>query len=245
MAQFVRHERCPKCSERGADRRGNNLGVYADGSLHCFSCGYHRMPSFRDTQLKSLIKEEQHDNKKTLLPSDFSREIPSAAWGWLLQYGLPYSYWQTHCGYSEKDKRLILTIGSPPRFAIGRAIGWIKSMGTSKWKVYGDKSSYVEVVGEQLSKEIVLVEDLISAHKVAASGFTCIPLFGTSIHDGVVKKLQQLKRPVVLWLDADQYGLLGRKIGRLTALTGASVRHIRTNKDPKDYSLEEIKAILT
>jgi hypothetical protein len=221
------------------------LGVYADGSLHCFSCGYHKLPNFRD-ELNRLIastdtKDNNNEREKALLPLDFTREVPTDGWKWLLQYGLPYSYWKTRCGFTEKERRIVFPIGSPTRFSLGRSL----SVGGSKWKVYGDKSSYVEVIGEQLLGEFILVEDIISANKTGVAGFTTIPLFGTTITDLVVKKLQGFKRPVALWLDDDQYGLLPKKIGRLQALLNQSVRHIRTNKDPKEYSALEIKEILT
>jgi len=47
----------------------------------------------------------------------------TAGWKWLLQYGLPLSYWQKHCGYSEKENRLVFTVGTPTRFSIGRLLG--------------------------------------------------------------------------------------------------------------------------
>ena len=238
MSKFTHHEQCPKCAANGSDRRGNNLGCWADGSRYCFSCGYHVPASYRATR---LIKEETHDDTKALLPSDFTREIPAEAWKWLLQYKLPYTYWQSHCGYSPKEERLVFTVGSPTKFSIGRYVG--QSMGKSKWKVYGDKSSYVEVVSQELLGEIVLVEDVISAHKVGQVTRS-IPLFGTTIGDSTIKKLQQLKSPVALWLDADQYTHLPKKIGRLQSLLGVSVRHISTKLDPKGYSTEEIKRIL-
>ncbi len=242
MSKFLALERCPRCEERGADRRGDNLATYSDGGAHCFSCGYYRPPTFR---LNYLIKEEpKSDKEKIVLPSDFQRSIPTEGWKWLLQYGLSYSHWQAHCGFTPRENRLIFTVGIPTRFSIGRLLTSPLPVGASKWKVYGDKSSYVEVVSEQLSGEIVLVEDLISAHKVAASGHTCIPLFGTNVHDGVMKKLQELKRPVALWLDEDQYTHLPKKMGRLQALLEAPVRHIKTRKDPKGYTTQEIGEIL-
>lgn len=237
MSKFVHHEQCPKCAERGADRRGNNLGVYSDGSLHCYSCGYHKSPSFR---LKHLIKEERNDYEKTVLPRDFTKEVPSTAWKWLLQYGLTYSYWQAYCGYSEKEGRLIFPVGTPTQFSIGRSF----TVGAGKWKIYGDKSSYVEVISNQVSEKVVLVEDLISAHKVGQVS-TAIPLFGTSIYDNVIKKLRDLNLPVVIWLDDDQYALLPKKINRLQALLGLPVSYIHTPKDPKEYSLTEIMEKLT
>jgi hypothetical protein len=239
MSSFVGLEQCPRCAENGRDRHRDNLGVYSDGSSHCFSCGYHTNPRFA---LKYLMdrKEKVSDKEKAVLPIDFQRQIPTKYWQWLLAYGLPMSYWKAHCGYSEKEERLVFTVGNPIRFSVGRSL----SVGDSKWKVYGDKSCYVEVVSEQLSDQVVLVEDIISAHKVGLVAST-IPLFGTIISDGVVKKLQELNRPVRLWLDEDQYPYLAKKIGRLQALLGPPMSYIKTRKDPKDYSTEEIKEILS
>lgn len=238
MNKFLHHEQCPKCAVRGSDRRGNNLGVWSDGARYCFACGFQVRPTYRSTQLNNLIGEKD-DKAKAVLPSDFSREIPGEAWQWLLQYNIPMSHWKTYCGYSEKDKRLIFTVGSPTRFSIGRAIN--PTVGASKWKVYGDKSSYVEVVNEQVSGQVVLVEDLISAHKIGLAGFTAIPLFGTSIGDIHIKKLQALKRPVTLWLDRDQYTYLNKKMGRLQALLEAPVGYASTRLDPKCLSITDIQ----
>lgn len=90
---------------------------------------------------------------------------------------------------------------------------------------------------------VVLVEDLISAHKVAQVT-KAIPLFGTSIHIKVIQALRALKRPVALWLDEDQYGYLPRKINRLQTFLDVPVTFIRMRKDPKRYSIDEIKEIL-
>lgn len=236
MARCTHHEQCPKCAERGSDRKGDNLGVWADGSGYCFSCGYYLPPSFR---LKTLTKGKVDDTEKAVLPSDFQDEVPSEYWKWLLQYGLPYEYWRPFTGFTERENRIVFKVGNPTKFSIGRTL----DVGKSKWKVYGDKSSYVEVISEEIPKEVVLVEDLISAHKVGQVT-TSIPLFGTTIGDLVLRKLITLGRPVALWLDNDQYGNLARRLGRLQTFTGKSVRYIRTDKDPKSYSVAEITEIL-
>jgi DNA primase len=89
----------------------------------------------------------------------------------------------------------------------------------------------------------VLVEDLVSAHKVRQVT-ACLPLFGTTLYPKTVQALRALKRPVVLWLDSDQYTLLPPKINRLQAFLDVPVRFVKTEKDPKAYSLEEIRATL-
>lgn len=236
MARFVKLEACPRCTENGRDRHRDNFGIYSDGGGHCFACGFHRPPQYR---LKLLIKETVDDYPKTVLPSDFTKEIPAAGWQWLLQYGLSMSYWKTYCGYSAKENRVIFPIGNPTSFSIGRDF----TMGERKWKVYGDKSSYVEVISRELSEKVVLVEDIVSAHKVGQVT-SAIPLFGTSIHDNVIKRLIELDRPVVLWLDDDQYRMLPRKINRLMTLLPKQATYIRTVKDPKSYTEKEIQEIL-
>lgn len=53
-----------------------------------------------------------------------------------------------------------------------------------------------------------------------------------------------LKRPVGLWLDEDQWELLPKKINRLQTFLDLPVRFIKTELDPKKYSIDEIKNIL-
>lgn len=236
MSKFLRFEQCPKCASNGKDRSADNLGVYSNDSAHCFSCGYHKAGRIA---LKFIKEEFLDEQEKATLPFDFTREVPISGWKWLLQYGLSYSYWKPFTGYSPKENRLILTFGDPIRFSIGRSLDLDKR----KWKFYGNGHAYVQTLSPTLSKEVVLVEDLISAHKVAQVT-SCICLFGTHIHDVAIKKLQALKRPVSLWLDADQYMYLPKKIGRLQSFLELPVRYIHTDKDPKEYSVDEIKEIL-
>jgi hypothetical protein len=244
MGRVVRFEPCPRCREAGRDKRGDNLGVYADGGSHCFAgCGYHRFP-------KTYVKKENQsvNENKDVLPFDFSRTVTAAGWRWLLQYGLPYTYWLPYVGYSEATDRLIVTVGKPPKFSIGRYIGndareRARNDPTfRKWRIWGDRHSHVEVLGEHFTEgPVVLVEDIISAHKVGQVA-TCIPLFGTKVLDSVLKKLVAFKRPVVLWLDEDQYTLLPPKINRLRAfLAPLPVTFVRTEKDPKSYDTERIR----
>lgn len=234
MAKFLHFEECPKCVAGGRDKAKDNLGRYSDDSGHCFSCGFHVFP-------KHIVRkvEENVDESKTVLPVDFSREVPAAGWKWLLQYGLSYSYWKPYIGYSETHDRLVFTFGQPPRFSIGRSLSDEPSK--RKWRMWGDGHGYVEILGNKTGgSSCVLVEDLISAHKVAQVS-PCICLFGTNIHDVAVQELVRFNGPTTLWLDRDQYTLLPKKIGRLQTFLRHPVRYVSTDKDPKEYSSEEIK----
>lgn len=235
MGRFVNYTPCPLCRSRGKDKAGDNLANYDDGSAHCFSCGYHVPPSYFVS--RQTPKEESHGTK--VLPIDFQREVPSEGWKWLLQYGLPYSYWKEYTGYTEKYNRLVFTYGTPIRFSIGRAL----SDTDRKWMFWGEGHSYVEVLNPAANTPIVLVEDIVSNHVVAQVA-SSICLFGTNIHDVAIKELQKWKKPVILWLDRDQWEYLPKKVGKLSSLLNVPVTVVSTRHDPKSYSIKEIQGIL-
>jgi hypothetical protein len=269
--KVIRTETCPKCQANGKDSRGDNLVVYSDGGYHCFACHYHRSAKFY------IPKEETLNVKKHLLPADFTRDVPAEALKWLLQYGLPYSYWKDQIGYSRNENRLIFTVGNPIQFSIGRLIPsedfsesalrgreWRVSVGgtdgrdgrppqqnggsgskrSKKWFVWGDCHKHCELVRNEASGElaggiIVLVEDLISAHKVGQVT-TAIPLFGTKIHPCHLYYLINENKPVVLWLDKDQELNVKKQAWQLESVINQPVQIVVTDKDPKKLTYKEI-----
>jgi len=248
MARFEHYEQCPRCFERGKDSRGDNCAVYSDGGKHCFSCGFHTFSKHYTPRVQE--KERLNNGQAHVLPVDFSREIPSHALQWLLQYGLPYSYWKPFIGWSEKESRLVFTIGDGPSFSIGRYIPRALAVPPErvprKWYVWGNSHASPHVLGDY-SKDapcITLVEDLISAHKLAYYGFPTIPLFGTNIFTSCIPVLRHIGLPIVLWLDADQEGTLQRKCQWLSVVTKQRVSYVITALDPKCLSEENINGTL-
>lgn len=241
MAKFLHYEPCPRCREKGNDNRGDNCAVYSDGGSHCFSCGFHKFP-------KHYVKPtEEKVNGSKILPIDFSREVPVRAWKWLLQWGLPMSYWQGKVGWSEKDIRLVFTENT---FSIGR---WQPEFQLAlppeekpprKWFVWGNPHQAPVIFGDYgKSKEIILVEDIISANKLGR--LTCsIPLFGTKVFNGVLPILRHIGLPVVLWQDKDQQACQPQRCHNLSLLTGLPVRYVVTDNDPKALSGEQIHEAL-
>lgn len=235
---------CPRCRSNGKDSRGDNLVEYPDGSGHCFSCGYH---VFVDSTHRFGHQRNLGDlvsGPKSLLPADFSREVPATAWQWVLQYGIPWHYWKERCGYSEKEQRLVFTVESDGhlQFSIGRYVGAAdEQRQPRKWYVWGDCHKHCHVLREPeaTGSSVVLVEDLISAAKVSFVT-TAIPLFGTKIHPCHLYYLQTSKEDVVMWLDKDQELNVKKQGSQLSALIGRSVRIITTDKDPKLLTKEQI-----
>lgn len=240
MAKFTHYEACPQCQANGQDSRGDNLAIYADGGAHCFSCKYHHFPK----SYVSPVKEESH-GEKSVLPADFSREIPTAAWQWLLQYGLSWKYWTPYTGYSAKEERLVITVGDPIQFSIGRYVGETPTTNTKrKWYIWGNAHQQPHVIGDYSeSKCVVLVEDIVSAHKIGQVG-TAIPLFGTDIFPSLIPALRHINLPILMWLDKDQEQYAMKRGARLSVLTGLPVRYIFTDDDPKLQTFDFITKVV-
>lgn len=234
LSTFSHYEPCPKCREIGRDTAGDNFAVYTDGSKHCFSCGHHH----HRKQFGPFVPKVQLANKNKL-PSDFTRQVPVKAFKWLLQFGLSYAYWRTQIGWSAQHQRLVFAVGDPLQFSIGRYFG--DDENNRKWHVWGDYHKHVEVVGK--GNTIVLVEDVISQHKVGQHTES-LCLYGTKISDATMYYLCQQKRPVILWLDSDQKEHLFKRALNLQSIIGAPVTTITTDRDPKMVSNEDIKEFL-
>ena len=255
---------CPRCRSNGRDNRGDNLANYPDGSSHCFSCHFHVFPKHY------VPRKIENHGPKNLLPRDFTREVPASALKWLLQYGLPWSYWKETIGYSPSEERLVFLVGGGhrgaddgPRFSIGRYVGagGGEAPKPRKWFVWGDSHRHAEIVGPSgmalapdgtVKTNTILVEDIVSAHKIVvamqdtATPVSAIPLFGTQIHKPHLYYLmnQPAGSNVVLWLDKDQQGTIMRKAMGLQALRGVRVATVSTDNDPKSLSTQEIKKAL-
>jgi len=173
-----------------------------------------------------------------VLPPDFTREVPAKAWKWLLQYGLPIKYWRPYVGYSESHSRLVLTCGDPVIFSVGRDL---TGESKAKWLAYGDTHKTAVSYGDvSTAKQVVLVEDLVSAHKVAQVTLS-VPIFGTMVYNCHYKLLKYFGLPVVLWLDKDQDHTMTKKCAEISMYTGLPCSYVITEKDPKELSIDYIK----
>lgn len=242
MGKVIRYEACPKCRARGNDNSGDNLACYDDGGSYCFSCGFYSSPR-NSNSISNLNKITHYEKAK--LPNDFTWEVPTRAWKWLIQFGLPISYWQECTGYSPAEDRLIFRVPysshrSNLAFSIGRWVGETKEgKSPRKWYAYGEPHKHAELLGK--GPTLVVVEDLISAHKVANAGFQSLPLFGTKFHPCHLYSLLNSDAEVAIWLDKDQEFNVKRQALRLESLINKSVKVIITDKDPKCLNISMIK----
>jgi hypothetical protein len=123
-------------------------------------------------------------------------------------------------------------------FSIGRYLG-PPDPKARKWWVWGDDKKRPLVFGEN-NERVVLVEDLLSAHKVGQV-VQAIPLLGTRVWPAVVPILRHLGAPITMWLDQDQEEHARKRATHLSILTGLPVSYVFTKDDPKLLSLDIIR----
>lgn len=140
--------------------------------------------------------------------------------------------------------RLVITIGEGPEFSLGRYLPLDGNTDKRKWFAYGNCHRSAHILGDYTNaSQIVLVEDVISGHKLASMVPT-ICLFGTRIFSACIPTLRHVALPITLWLDKDQEGTLQKKCNWLSAVTGLEVRYVVTTHDPKCLSITKIKEVL-
>jgi hypothetical protein len=248
MSYCTGHEQCPQCAKLGKDRNGDNLAVYSDGGKHCFSCGYHVFGS-SIARLKSRTTGGSSNIGTTrttvTLPRDVDEVLPHQARNFLTKYELTELDAQVnHCLWSEKYERLIF-----PYFDEHGLYGWQgRYLGLDKeekkWYGLGKIHEHIHVVGNTKLKTIVLTEDVLSAIKVAKTGVVCgSPLFGSHIPNIRFLQLAKFYDTIIVWLDKDKQKE-AIKFAQQARNIAVNTTVIITNKDPKEYTLDEIKNYL-
>lgn len=240
MSYAIKKTRCPSCALIGQDRSGDNLVVYSDGGCHCFSCGYHRSPN-NVTRFKS-----NHDVPRSSLvhlPSDVTTDLPLVAKSWLQSLG----YTQTEIikyrlMWSEYMQRLIFPFFSDTGLTAwqGRYLGSV----TGKPKWFSQGKIHDILTGFNLSsRKAILVENIVSAHKIARLGLGAIPLYGSKTNIKHLLRLSKHVDEVWVWLDPDKRSE-ALKIDLEAKLIGLQSHIIFTDKKPHKYSTQELQEIL-
>src|SRR3990172_1088177 len=181
----VEHTQCPNCASNGKDRHKNNLGIYSDGHVFCFSCGYwnNSLRNEKETRGKDMVYKCEF--KDVSLPDDVSNSIPTTIRKFLFDnYQFTDDDLKIHSLFwSNKFDRLIFPIFDNE----GELSAWQgKYFGNDtkqpKWYSIGINNSILHILGKVNNQgSLILVEDIVSAIKVskAVSHSSVMPLFGS------------------------------------------------------------------
>lgn len=105
----------------------------------------------------------------------------------------------------------------------------------SKYVIRGEKTRFTRIYGEGTS--LIFTEDLISAVKVGRVQ-SALPLFGTHL-----KTLPRGYSKYYLWLDKDKQRSSVEQC-RKWRQYGYNISPIITEKDPKDYTTQQIQEFI-
>lgn len=235
-AKVVRKEQCPQCAKHGRDRHRDNLAIYSDGGMHCFSCGYHRSTN-TIIRTKPVIKPVEFN-----IPVDATTALPAKALDWLNSYHMTLNdLIRNKILWSDSMQWLIFPIEIN-----GQSIGFqARNFNTSKpykWYTKFPKNDHIKVFGEQHTNCIVIVEDIISAIRVSSLARS-MPLFGSHINDKTLAFLRKENLPVRIWLDRDKSKDAILYAGKARSL-GIQASVVISPEDPKCYDKETILCYL-
>jgi hypothetical protein len=233
---FLGHSQCPRCAERGNDRKKNNLAEYSDG-WHCFSCGY-RKPKKALSNLKRL---EEFSEPRLCDGITLEKKLPIDALKWLAGYNLTL---QEMRGFSYAGKRVIKGQEVPCSLLVLVHNGsyWLaRNLHTDGVRYYSSGSKPLLKYGNN-SHVIVLVEDVISAIKVARLA-TAIPMLSSKLPADWINHLKPYDK-VIIWGDRDKAVQNTRESRRLSEILGKPVQNVITEKDPKYHETAQIKQLL-
>lgn len=236
---MITKSRCPACAKKGKDTHGDNLVTYPDGHSYCFSCGYGRPGSIENRLQKSTKKVWI----TVALPEDFDFKIPEKAEKWVHQFLTPKQLRDNTVGWSEEEQKLIFPFLDPYNTVLGWQGRYFGDDPTKpKWFSQGNLQDIYHILPIKSfnTKDICLVEDIISAIKVS-DVCNVMPLFGAVIAPRHLTRLHLLGyNKIHIWLDPDKHSeMVG--FAQQARTYGFSVHTILSNKDPKYYSFEEIK----
>lgn len=236
MAEFVKHEPCPRCGSR------DNLGKYSDGSGWCFGCHLFIPVS----SSKALHTVPVKENTDVQLSDDLVSDFPEHVVSWLAKYDISVQEALKHgWKYSPKYDQLTFIFNDGEG-----GVACVQSRNfnpeRAKKRKYYNSGSPKDVLpifhASDARRRLVVVEDVVSAARIARQ-CDAMPLLGSYLPARKIMALKPFYEFLDVWLDSDKLKE-AREIEMMAKWVGLSARTIYTELDPKEYSDREIHEYL-
>lgn len=240
---------CPFCGN------GNNTPCFAlyDNGYYCFSCGIKKSCAKENYAFRENIIQ-----KVALKIPNVTCDFSPTVLQWLYKYYVfenlikKYKIYYVP-GDELSNESLLLGV-----YDKNELVFWQRRFfPTKKFTTGGDKNTLF-TINNTARKTIVLVEDYISAIRVGEHA-NVLCLWGIHVNYVMSKYLQKIDMNILIWLDPDEAGRAASKelLNRLSknAQNGSiyrafaireqrTVSILETEKQPKDYSDQQLKEIL-
>jgi hypothetical protein len=236
MAKYLHHEPCPNCGSR------DNLARYSDGSAYCFGCRYVEPPSLR--ALAPKVREDV--GERDYEAHEWTKEFGPSAVEWMSKYEITVPDALKH-GFLFHPRRnqLIFPWYNDTFEVIGYQARNFAEGAKRKYHTEGDIANLLPIYrnsSTNLTRHVVLVEDVISAVKISRYS-DAMPCLSSGIPVKKLKRLAGLYDAFTVWLDGNMFTNATRMADQLQ-LMGREANVILTNKDPKEHTYAEINEIL-
>jgi Zn ribbon nucleic-acid-binding protein len=236
---FVKHEPCPKCGSR------DNLGVWSDGHKWCFGCGHYVVGSGSSLEyLRKLVRAPKALTEDLKLPDSVSFNFPMPALEYLASYGIDGTLISKYkIKWNTVTNSLIYPVYDGPRLVMYQERKLFPVPKTPKYLTVGNLNNFLPVfndTGDDVSAEcVVVVEDFLSAIKVAESSACSMPLFGSYLNKQQATRLSSRYKRLAIWLDQDK-AKQAIKFADEYRILFDNLSVINTPEDPKSYSSDDI-----
>jgi len=170
-------------------------------------------------------------------------EWPSEARLWLYKAGFSNDEIKTIGFYYHPITRRVVV----PVVCNGQLVYWqarqiFGSRGAKYLSMPGGRQNAIPIFGQGSS--IILVEDLLSALKIATAGFRSLCLMGTNLLPKIWEHLIN-ETDIIVWLDPDDAGRnAAADVAGKLQLVGKTCRDVVTARDPKYHSKAQIADVL-
>lgn len=233
MSEFVRHIGCSNCGSSDA------LGEFSDGHYWCFSCGYYIPPVSTNIEIvkNTILKEEKLSFNS--LPQDCSNNYSEEAWRWLKKYGLTDKEIYDNILWSDSYGLLVFPFYGEEKTLLCWQGRWFPARKPKVYTAgYPDKHLLIRSVLPNCNS-IVVVEDSVSAIKVSRVCDSS-ELLGSNLSMHKAVGLSRIYDNLIIWLDSDKLKT-ALKFKEKYSLLFKNVSVVHTEKDPKEYSTDEIR----
>ncbi len=131
-------------------------------------------------------------------------------------------------------------------FRLGLESYWHRAIDNQepKWLYFGDKQNKQRWLSKHKSRNLCIVEDPISAIRVHKY-LDVYMLGGTNLDDKKISPVLYQYKNIILWLDGDAAGRKAAFALRKKLKLIRPVQIVWTNQDPKCFTPDEMKDILT
>lgn len=257
MNRFLYHTSCERCGSSDAK------AIYSQGDSFCFSC--RSVNSAKISPYVSQNARQQDDaemqDKTVRYPSDATKHYSEGALAWCKKYEITVEQLlKETIYYSSARDQLIFGFEADEKLLAYQARNLNPVSKGKRYYTCGDVNELLPIYpcrypvsGSINSRRLVLVEDCLSAIKVAAVGCdaSCealgadaMPLLGSGISRQKLSRLRPFYDVLDVFLDPDMWHKsLG--IVKQAQLLGFQARPIQSDRDPKEHSTEELRKLLT